>query len=52
MTQHPRTAGRRHPRADLRNMTIGPFWLDPKPFPRDPNAPHSPCDRAPRPLGH
>ena len=41
----------RHPQADLRKVTIGPFWLDPKPFPRDPNAPPSPSDRAPRPLG-
>jgi hypothetical protein len=31
-------------------VTIGKFWLDPKPFPRDPNAPPSPSDRSPRPL--
>jgi hypothetical protein len=43
-------AGRRGSRADGPQVTIGQFWLDPKPFPRDPNAPPAPSDRSPRPL--
>ena len=51
MTHRPRKAGRGgHSHADLPQVTIGQFWLDPKPFPRDPNAPPSPSDRSPRPL--
>jgi hypothetical protein len=51
MTQHAPTAGRRDgPYPELPKVAIGPFWHDPTPFPRDPNAPPSPSDRAPRPL--
>jgi len=48
MTQRPRSSDRSN--TDLPAVTIGPFWLDPEPFPRDPNAPPSPSDRSPRPL--
>ena len=50
MTLRPGEAGRKGSRADGPQVTIGKFWLDPKPFPRDPNAPLSPSDRSPRPL--